>query len=257
MLLCLILLTLAALFYIIATVFREPNPAATGDDSGRGEKAEGGTGAAKDSSSAGSGGGGAGFFGGFFSQEKRDKAIAKGVAAGALTAGQAMFASDADTTTASSAKAPKADSKAGMVRRGASSSWAGTSACCLNATRSHLISWCLPAVLRWLPLPGQQRWQVRRLQRRPPGSEPVPRVKLMGQRVANPGVQLVVHVSVPCLCSGTKPRWQLCRYCAMCMTVLIMSSGRDLLRRLNAHRLSFGPLRRLTVQLCRSARVPY
>jgi hypothetical protein len=113
MLLCVILFTVAALFYLVATILREPNPASTGDDSGRGEKDAGSdskTGAPK----ADSGGSGGGLFG-FFSQEKRDKAIAKGVAAGALTAGQAMFASDSDPPA--SAKAPT-DSKAGMFTGG-------------------------------------------------------------------------------------------------------------------------------------------
>ncbi len=111
MLLCLVLITLAAVFYIVATACREPNPASTGDDSGRGEKDDSSTGASKTAADTGSGGG---VFGGFFSQDKRDKAIAKGVAAGAMTAGQAMFASDADSATA-----PKvADAKANMFSGG-------------------------------------------------------------------------------------------------------------------------------------------
>lgn len=101
-----ILASLTALLYFVAVAKCEPNPAVTGDDTGTGKGETSGAGAPKAAAPAASP---AGFFGGLFSREKQEAAIAQGVAAGALTAGQALFAAESqDPAPVQGATAPKA-----------------------------------------------------------------------------------------------------------------------------------------------------
>lgn len=105
-----VLATLTAALYFTATALCEANPAFTGDDTGTGEGAA--AGAAKTAAGAPAPAAAApGFFGALFSREKQEAAIAKGVAAGAVTAGQALFAPDdpvAAPAPGGGATAPKA-----------------------------------------------------------------------------------------------------------------------------------------------------